>query len=97
MRRPDCPEAAPVPAIDADRHADLLKHDVFAAAHVAGIALYEVGAQVLAGGKPFGIVEDAPVAAVGCIPGDVAGTLCLRIHLVVNWQIAVSIETGTKG
>jgi hypothetical protein len=68
-----------VPTIDKDRHADLLQHDVFAAAHIAGIALYEVGAQVSAGGKPFGIVEDAPVAAVGCIPGDIARALRLRV------------------
>src|SRR5580700_4899836 len=36
-------ETAPVPAVDADRHVDLAHHDGLAAAHVAGVALDQVG------------------------------------------------------
>src|ERR1700759_507115 len=68
-------ESTPVPAIDADRHVDLAHHDGIAVAHVAGVALDQVGAEVAAGGEPCGIVEDAAVAAVGGVPGDIAGAL----------------------
>src|SRR5260370_38767225 len=56
-------ESAPVPAIDADRHVDLAHHDGLAVAHVAGVALDQIGAQVAAGGEARGIVEDAAVWA----------------------------------
>src|ERR1700720_456661 len=63
-------ESAPVPALDADRHVDLTHHDGLAVAHIAGVALNQVGAQVAAGGEPRGIVEDAAVAAVGGMSHD---------------------------
>ena len=90
------PEAAPVPALDADRHVDLAHHDGLAVAHVAGIALDQIGAQVAAGGKARGIVEDAAVAAVGGVPGDVARPLRMRIDLVVHRQIAVAVDHGAE-
>src|SRR5882672_1933771 len=85
------PESAPVPALHPDRHVDLAHHDGLAVAHVAGVALDQVGAQVTAGREARGIVEDAAVAAVGGVPGDVAGTLRMRIDLVVYRQIAVAV------
>src|ERR1700704_3507282 len=77
-------EAAPVPAIDADRHVDLAHHDGFAVAHVAGVALDQVGAQVAAGGEARGIAEDATVAAVGAVPHHIAGALRMRVDFVVD-------------
>src|SRR6202040_1180235 len=57
-------KSAPVPAIDADRHVDLAHHDGLAVAHVAGVALDQIGAQIATGGEARGVVEDAAVAAV---------------------------------
>src|ERR1700741_156134 len=76
-------ESTPVPAVDADRHVDLTHHDGIAVAHVAGVALDQVGAQVAAGGEPRGVIEDAAVAAVGGVPADIAGALRMRVDLVV--------------
>src|SRR4051794_33639207 len=43
------PESAPVPALHADRNVDLAHHDGLAVAHVAGVALDQIGAGALAG------------------------------------------------
>src|SRR3977135_4280103 len=85
-------EAVPVPAIDADRYVDLAHHDGFAVAHVAGVALDQVGAQVAAGGEARGIAEDAAVAAVGAVPHHIAGALRMRVDFVVHRQIAVAVD-----
>src|SRR4051794_40636448 len=68
-------ESAPMPALDSNRHVDLAHHDGLAVAHVAGVALDQIGAHVAAGGQPRDIVEDAAVAAVRRVPDHVAGTL----------------------
>ena len=44
-------KSAPVAAVDADRHVDLAHHDGLAVAHVAGVALDQIGALVAAGGE----------------------------------------------
>src|SRR3981081_1395001 len=85
-------EAAPVPAIDADRHVDLAHHDGFAVAHVAGVALDQVGAQVAAGGEARGIAEDAAVAAVGAVPHHIARALRMRVDFVVHRKVAVAVN-----
>src|SRR6202043_1957895 len=85
-------ETTPVAAIDADRHVDLAHHDGLAVAHVAGVALDQVGAQIAAGGEAGGIVEDAAVAAVGGVEGHVARALRMRVDLVVHGQIAVAVD-----
>jgi len=64
-----------VPAVDADRHVDFAHHDGFAVAHVARITLDQIGALVAPGGEPGLIVEDAPVAAMGRVPGDIVRAL----------------------
>ena len=89
-------EAAPVAALDADRHVDLAHHHGVAVAHVAGVALDQIGALVAPGGKTGRIVEDAAVAAVGGVPGDVARPLRMRIDLVMNRQIAVGVDHGAE-
>src|SRR4051794_41631591 len=53
---------APMPALHANWNVDLAHHDGLAVAHVAGVALDQIGAGVLAGGKPGLVVEDAAVA-----------------------------------
>src|SRR3954469_5156675 len=85
-------EAAPVPAIDADGYVDLAHHHGLAVAHVAGVALDQIGALVAAGGQPRRIVENAAVAAVGGVPGDVARALRMRVDLVMHRQIAVAVD-----
>src|SRR3982751_5778853 len=85
------PKSAPVAAVDADRHVDLAHHDGLAVAHVAGVALDQVGTLVAAGREAGGVVEDAAVAAVGRIPGDIARPLRMRVDLVVHRQIAVAV------
>src|SRR5216683_827452 len=51
-----------MPPPDPNRHVDLAHHHGVAVAHVARVTLDQIGALVAAGGKPRGIVEDAPVA-----------------------------------
>src|SRR5215217_279931 len=65
-------ETTPVPAIHANRNVNLAHHDGLAIAHVASITLDQIGAQIAAGGETGGVVEDAAVAAVRGIPGNVA-------------------------
>src|SRR5882757_832502 len=77
-------ETRPVLAVDADRHVDLAHHHHFAVAHVAGIGLDQIGALILPGGEPGGIVEDAAVAAVGSVEDDIAGALRVRVDLVMD-------------
>src|SRR5215204_172268 len=89
-------EAAPVAAFDADRHVDLAHHHGVAVAHVAGVALDQIGALVAPGGKPGRVVEDTAVAAVGGVPGDVARPLRVGIDLVMNRQIAVGVDHGAE-
>src|SRR5215475_12516213 len=84
------PEAAPVAALHADRNVDLAHHHRKAVAHVARVALDQIRALVARGRQPRRIVEDAAVAAVGGIPGDIARPLRMGIDLVVHRQIAVA-------
>src|SRR5580704_18189879 len=77
-------ESAPVPPLDADRHVDLAHHHGDAVTHVAGVALDQISALVAASRKSGGVVENPAVAAVGGVPGDIAGPLRMGVDLVVH-------------
>ena len=64
-------EATPMFAEHAHGRVDLAHHDDDAVAHVARIALDQVGAHVARRAQAGAVVEDAPVAAVGGVPGGV--------------------------
>jgi hypothetical protein len=66
-----------MPASHPDRHVDLAHHHGIAAAHVARVALDQIGALILPGRKPGSVVEDAAISTIGGIPGDVTRTLRL--------------------
>src|SRR4029077_15046449 len=76
-----------MPSANANGYVDLAHHYGIAAAHVASIALDQIGALILSRGKTRGVVEDASVTAVGGVTGDVARALRLRIDLVVHLQV----------
>ena len=81
-----------MPAALADRHVDLAHHHGGAVAHVARIALNQIGALVLRGGEARGIIEDTTIAAVRGVVGHVARPLRLRIALVMDRQVAVAVD-----
>src|SRR5580704_950015 len=89
-------ESAPVPPLDADRYVDLAHHHGDAVTHVAGVALDQIGALITTCGKPGRVVENPAVAAVGGVPGDVAGALRMGVDLVVHRQVAVAVDRDAE-
>src|SRR6185437_3543813 len=85
-----------MPPANADGYIDLAHHDGIAATHVASIALDQIGALILSSGKSRGVIEDAAVAAIGRIPGDIARALWLRIDPVMHRKVAVAVDRGAE-
>src|SRR6185312_14745191 len=81
-----------MPPANTDGYIDLAHHHGVAAAHVASIALDQIGALILSGGKTRGVAEDATIATVGGVPCDIARALWLRIDLVVYRKVAVAVD-----
>jgi hypothetical protein len=62
-------------AENADRRVDLACHDRDAAPHVARIYLNEVRAHVAGGGEAGAVVENAAIARMSDVPGQLAWAL----------------------
>ena len=73
-----------------------LHHDEAAAAHIAAVGLQQEGARIAARCKPRAVVEDAPVATVGRVPGHVVSTLRLVVLEVVASDVAVAVGGDAK-
>src|SRR3954470_9899174 len=84
-----CAKATPMLAEHAHGGVDLAHHDDEAIAHVSGVALDEIGPDIASRAEACPVIEDAAVAAVGGIPGNIIRLLRPGIDPVMHGEIPV--------